>query len=540
MGRGPGLGLGMALNPAAVRKFRGGSPTPTPTPSLPVPGAISVYTAVGDSQVQNTAGAEQQWGTANAGTITFYNKGVGGNGIQSMINRMADIMSTNPDLVTLRSGANDLMQFATAAAYYAKQKELIDLVWTYRPNCCVVLESTFYLDEAAPDNSPPSKNGFNARCDELRALQRSRAGIDFHAYVPCGEDPNYSIARMVDDGPISTDGLHLNQSGANNSSGLTLAAVLNPIRDGATATAPSAYTYTDQTNCVPGSTQDASAIITGMKWGHSVSGVLSGDGTWAQNNSAYGTGNFTFMNGDRSFPRLTASMTALGVRNATTDIGGTSDTFSATTAPAASLDFNATAAEQFFAGGFSSGNTRTFSGVAHPGGVPYLGASTNGGRTFTSISITGYGTLSVIPSAANGDQFFIGTGGALAAGNYDIVVTLSDTIGDLYVWPGGITDLTSTTPVGVSKLSDVFRFDGVQNAGSVITLGSGGVIVALGKRSNGATISAYGPGSGSLVKDYGTNKRFWWKSPASGTPNFTTAGSSGGAGNTMITACGFG
>jgi hypothetical protein len=450
-----------------------------------------------------------------------------------MIARVADIMSNNPSHVSLLAGANDLYSY-TAAAYYNKYVEFFDACRAIDRDVICIACGTLFLDESAPANA--GKAGHNAKAATLHGLLRAGVGTDFDAYAPLGEHPLMTAAAMVAGGTYSVDGLHLNQPGAYGPISATFAAVMNPIKALATGAVPSAFTFVDQSNCEPGSTQNASAPVTGMGIGRSATGTHSGDGTFTRNQGAFGTSSFSFMNGDFALARLIASMTAEATVSETVTIGGVSETFSATTEAADPADFNATAPEQFFDGGFASGSTKTFSAVAHPGGVPFIAAAANGGRTFTSVTFNGV-ALTALTSMDNGThRFFIGSA-EVAAGNYDIVVTLNAAIGSLWVWPGGITGISSSTPVGVSKLASGFRFDGAHNASPAITLGTGAIGIIFGSTDADSTISGFGP-SGSLVKDYG--QPFFAKFTASGTPTFTTSGSSSGDTTTKLTAAGFG
>jgi hypothetical protein len=292
--------------------------------------ALTVLSAVGDSITASTSSYAEVWSDANP-AVTFFNEGVGGEGINNMIARVADIMSNNPSHVSLLAGANDLYSY-TAAAYYDKYVEFFDACRAIDPDVICIACGTLLFDEAAPANA--GKAGHNALAATLHGLLRAGVGVDFDVYAPLGEHPLMTAAAMTAGGAYSTDGLHLNQPGAYGPISAVYTAVMDSILQQDSSSAPDAFTFSDVTGADLSTVYTSSITLTGLGMGLSATASMTGSGDMSRGQGSYATTSFAMMNGDILTRRLTSSgSTGVEVTGPTT-IGGVSDTFSVSTAAA--------------------------------------------------------------------------------------------------------------------------------------------------------------------------------------------------------------
>lgn len=216
-------GHGRRIAPAG----EGGAPTPTPTP-------IGVIVAEGDSMTSiapddfTTAQPTDASGTyANryrvtadipfriraqhsrvVGTISNLNDG--GN---SLMGHVAEDMAYEPDLATVRIGANDLAASRTAAEHRSDLTAWYGAIKAERPECRVAWSGPLPYNPAWDGEPNPQYDNFTAQRALLMADARDPEvwGQWADYYMPLGDNPDFADVTLAPD--LFEDAVHLDTLG---------------------------------------------------------------------------------------------------------------------------------------------------------------------------------------------------------------------------------------------------------------------------------------------------------------------------------------
>ena len=140
--------------------------------------------------------------------IRVYNRGIGGDCISGMINRVQPIVDGRPKAIFIMGGANDLLFSKISNEKLLQQYErLLDIIARETPRTRVYIQSLLPLNEA---HNEAFMKGKNARFAEFNALLRAmaeRRGLTFidiwSAMQRNGELPE----------EYTFDGIHLKAAG---------------------------------------------------------------------------------------------------------------------------------------------------------------------------------------------------------------------------------------------------------------------------------------------------------------------------------------
>jgi hypothetical protein len=308
---------------SALSTERSATPSAVVTPTR--------FTVAANSWVANGAYWYDNFVTANP-TITVGR--VAGNGwaLSDITTNIASIAAQDPHVVLIDEAINSLNTSMTAAQYLSDVQTLVAAIRAACPN----------LQKIGVAESPPSTSGtINTKRATVNPGLRALVGSTIDFIVPA----NMSDADASD--PTYIDNASPPGHPATNAQAILLAtrnAVIAPIFAGATATSPTAFTFTD-IGGAPTShayTQFTTAPITGMVVGNGATGVLTNSGTWQLGRGGTAnTSNKTVYNGDWPAINQTSSATfpPETAVNSTLTIGTRADTFTTTTGALATDTF---------------------------------------------------------------------------------------------------------------------------------------------------------------------------------------------------------
>lgn len=486
-------------------------------PPAPVP--LTKLVAEGDSITANADGYAQRWADANP-TVPFAREAVGGSTINagtSMTGRLGATMDEEPSHLTVLIGANDLKDADDAADYAGDIFAYVAAAKAIDPAVIVGVAGVLPIDGARYGSG--SYTGFNARRNDLNPLLRAAVGNEIDFYIPLGDALADADATNAS---LSDDGIHWTTLGYDRMEPV-YAAVMDPILAEASGSVPSAFSFTDAANAVAEQVYEASIHVTGLGLGQTATASISGDGTFARGSGSFGTSALTVMNGDVVRVRVEAGADPEDEVAATVSIGGVSDTFTVTTAPAAGVEFVGEG-EHYNITRAGSTAVFSFADVYHPGGRPLIfiykdGAAptavTFGGKSCTSLgSETGSGYAYSAWLAPDDED----------EGDYAIQVSTGySTTCDIITC--GLANVTSSTATGFTKRNVAYHNSGNVTGEASITVGGGGLRIIMG-HSVGAR-SSYNENTlqhtFSTGLRYGSGTIFLATYTATGTPTFAVA-----------------
>lgn len=294
----------------------------------PVPVSIGI---MGNSWAFNEAYWVDDFQLATTAT-TVYNVSDNGRDIDDLIAAVPTMAANNPDVVILMETINSYITM-DAPTYLTKLQTCVADLRTALPGVIIGAETC-----------PPSTAGsINARRATNNPLIRAAVGDWLDFVVPLGDflaDADASDTSLYDNAVAPG---HPQAALGDFITSIVLAAT-NPLFEGATATSPSAFTISDIGGAALSHAYQkfSGAPITGMAVGTAATGVLTGSGTWQLGRGGTAnTADKTVFNGDWPAINQTSSATyppATAV-NSTLTIGSTADTFTTTTGPLATDDY---------------------------------------------------------------------------------------------------------------------------------------------------------------------------------------------------------
>ena len=192
------------------------APSPTPSPPAPTPNnsgypdpaddGVTVVVAEGDSISVSYVGYYAGYYKSRHPELTMYIHAVGGSGLNTLETRATAVQTRNPDIVTVFIGANDLVNYSSASAYFDR---LMAYVAPFRARGSKVLVAT-NLPIAFPGNATVTAK-HNALRGPLAALLRAAVGsqidgvVDFEADPIMGHDSAATNLQLFSDGVHPTD-----------------------------------------------------------------------------------------------------------------------------------------------------------------------------------------------------------------------------------------------------------------------------------------------------------------------------------------------
>ncbi|GEM_PF-3071125 len=445
----------------------------------PIP--LTSYVPIGDSIWAHEASPPNQWKLANP-SINVNNRSKGGEGIAYLdAERPAMLADDDVSHHAAAMGANDLAHMATATFLSGVQSHFAACK-SARPGMLCCANSVLPAGETLPGYT-----GFNAKADTVNAAYRAGVGDWLDVYFPIAEHPyfgpNADGVAAPDDPTKSNDRLHWNGSGGQAYPIMRQVhdAVMNPIRDGATGTTPSAFTFDNQTNVEPSAVCTGIIIVSGLGPGQKATvSKVGGSGTLRRGRGSFGTSDLEVMNGDAVSVQLSASPYLEGTVSQTISINGVTGTFSVTT-KAAGDPIDVEAVNEIHALDFTTPDPHTFS-AEFPAGRPAMfmwknttpaGVTVNG-NAMTAVAVVG--------------QFYIlaaAKGVTLPAGVYPVSVGGSPYNHKTEFATGALLNADDADFGTVSKLADTYLTNDPHSGDVAIALETGGMRLMFGRAQLG-------------------------------------------------------
>jgi hypothetical protein len=298
--------------------------------------ALNGHLFMGDSWTAITTWADS-WSTANPSILTR-KIALGGWTIANLQTQVGLAVSYAPRSISILIGLNDIVSLSSTA-WIASLQWLVASLRAGIPGVKILVSTV---------PASVSQAGTNTARNIVNPILRAAVGSWIDAIIPFGD---YITDTDPGDGIASTTLYNNAQNPGHPTPVLDnimlqiFSAVINPFYAGSNATTPSQFTFPDQPGATASQTYTAltNAPITGMALGNVALAVNSGSGTFQSNRSvASDTSSKPIINGDWPAATVTASATVSPPTavDETVTIGTTADTFTATTGPVASDDFN--------------------------------------------------------------------------------------------------------------------------------------------------------------------------------------------------------
>lgn len=151
----------------------------------------------------------KDWGK-RLGWDNVVNRGIVGDEINGIYDRLHQILPGKPKKIYLLSGANDVSHHLTTEDIVGRMRRLLDRIEAESPETEIVLHSVFPIDESF--NRYKNLAGKTEQIPEinkqLKALAKEK-GIQFIDMFSLLKEPDSNSLRKE----ITTDGLHLNEDG---------------------------------------------------------------------------------------------------------------------------------------------------------------------------------------------------------------------------------------------------------------------------------------------------------------------------------------
>jgi lysophospholipase L1-like esterase len=486
------------------------------------------WVAEGDSLTQSGASYADQYAAARPG-FTTQKVATGGQGTNNAIaDVQADVYDRAPEVVGVWFQANDLAggTYPTGADFANfLMSEYIDKLRA-RGHKVFSFTST---PQAAPAGNPTIVNPKRASYDAAMRSFYAEGRLD--GLVDVAADPILGPDAAALDTALYSDGLHPTTAGQNRIGALAIP-VIDRLLGYPSDDVPSSHTIPPQTGAALSTLTVSGAISPPGMDTPAVITVSGGDaeievtaGYWSNQPQMLPIGGSYRV-------RRTSSASNSTTVTSTVTVGGVPADYDVTTTSGATIDppvFVGGATVLYHNGGFA-GTVKTWSAVPFDAGHALFYTETDGGgRDVVSMTVNGEPCTRIINHAVGKDLFICNTN--LPAGNYDVVLTMSAGIGQVWVPYGSIDSIDSPTPIGTAELSLVFRSGGNQTSATSITQTSTSLGIMIGRRGTSTgtlAINSVGP-NGQVELDYGpgspTPLNFFWGSfQDSGQPYFNKTG----------------
>jgi lysophospholipase L1-like esterase len=139
------------------------------------------------------------------------NRGIGGDNLSGMLNRLPAILEGNPSAIFIKGGINNILFHNSQPATIADATEkIIQMIRKHNPGCVIYLQSILPVNELIGQNKEFFRNKHSVIAQsnqELKELAR-RYGIKFIDLYPAFIDP---YQRLMPE--LTTDGIHLSPQG---------------------------------------------------------------------------------------------------------------------------------------------------------------------------------------------------------------------------------------------------------------------------------------------------------------------------------------
>ncbi len=148
---------------------------------------------------------EQGWWQMLIKEQRVENRGIGGDNTFGMLDRMPDILNSQPRKVFLMAGINDLTAGYSIDTIVYNIGRMIDMSHTIAPDCKFYVQSVLPLNDSrmvydAIRNKNPQVKALNARLEELC----SQKGVEFINLAPLLSDADGQLILRY-----TKDGIHL-------------------------------------------------------------------------------------------------------------------------------------------------------------------------------------------------------------------------------------------------------------------------------------------------------------------------------------------
>lgn len=453
--------------------------------------------------------------------LTVDNYAVGGNAIADLEGRQATVLATNPEVLTVLIGANDLPYTGGASAYYTR---LTDYIAPFLANGTKVVVCT-----VLPMGSTYSANyaAFNTDRDALNTLLRSGVGTDFD-YLVDFDLTAMGNAANSNNTTYYIDGLHPTEpyghsilypeykAAANLAGGLT-----NEVTQ---------FTFTDQTNATTSTVYQAAEVvtITGIHPGESKSYSVTG-GEVRKNGGAWGSTGGTVQRGDTLEVRGTSSGSASTAVDVTLTVGSVSDTFTITTAAGAAVAFTPEIPPAIVNEGFAN-NFHDFTAVNFGAGKGIVMVASNG-RDITGVTIGGVACTLAAKSSTAAQQASIWELDGVTAGSKTVRVSAGAALSYVGIVTGTMTNATGAASATATKAYGYTNDP--QATGAALTVsGAGGLGLAMVMSEGGTASVTWTTGTELTDTNTGTASTLMHSSAelaATGTPTCTGLAFAGAA-----------
>lgn len=157
----------------------------------------------------NSLTEQGQWGEYFPGKDVL-NRGIGGDIIAGMIDRLPDVLKNKPSKIFITAGINDILFFdITRKQFEEGYNKIFEIIQQHQPKCEIYLESLLPVNETVKPDSKflADKNGKINMYNELIkdiAKKHHVKYINIHDHMLNGT----SLSEA-----FTTDGIHLNERG---------------------------------------------------------------------------------------------------------------------------------------------------------------------------------------------------------------------------------------------------------------------------------------------------------------------------------------